>query len=227
MKEFKVLAVSGQLGYGFPPECFYRGMSHKPDLVGVDGGSTDAGPYYLGSGHSHCDYDAIKRDLSIVLPEVKKAQVPFVIGSASTAGGEKHIARTLEIVRAVCKDIDWDAKIAIIHAEIYKEFLKEKLKKGEITPLDGAHELTERNIEDSACIVGQMGTEPFIRALNTGADIIVAGRACDTAIYAAKPISLGFDPGLCFHAAKIIECGAYCCSPGDGAEAMLATIREP
>lgn len=226
MKEFKVLAVSGQLGYGFPPECFYRGMERKPDLVGVDSGSMDAGPYYLGAGESHCDYEGIKRDLRIVLPEVRKAGVPFVTGSASTAGGEKHVQRTLRAVREICKEIGWNPKIAIIHAEIGKDFLKEKLARDEITPLDGAHQLTVEDIDDSCCIVGQMGIEPFTRALHTGADIIIAGRSCDTAIYAAKPIELGFDPGLCFHVAKIIECGAYCCSPGDGAEAMLATIRE-
>jgi hypothetical protein len=53
-----------------------------------------------------------------------------------------------------------------------------------------------------------MGAEPFIRALQSGADVVLAGRASDTAIFAAVPLMLGFAPGPAWHMAKILECGA-------------------
>ena len=48
--EFKILSPTAILGYGFPEESFKRGMAEKPDLIAVDAGSTDPGPYYLGAG---------------------------------------------------------------------------------------------------------------------------------------------------------------------------------
>jgi hypothetical protein len=70
-----------------------------------------------------------------------------------------------------------------------------------------------------------MGVEPFQRALAGGAEVIVAGRACDTAIFAAIPIALGYAAGLATHMAKIVECTSLCCAPG-GRDAMLATLEE-
>ena len=40
-----------------------------------------------------------------------------------------------------------------------------------------------------------MGAEPFIRALEAGADVVLAGRASDTAIFASLPIMRGFPEG--------------------------------
>lgn len=52
MREVKILAPCGILGYGFPERSFLKGMEKKPDAVVVDAGSTDAGPHKLGRGVS-------------------------------------------------------------------------------------------------------------------------------------------------------------------------------
>ena len=44
MKEVKILAPCGILGYGFPKQSFLNGLEQEPDAVVVDAGSTDAGP---------------------------------------------------------------------------------------------------------------------------------------------------------------------------------------
>jgi len=62
-------------------------------------------------------------------------------------------------------------------------------------------------------------------ALEGGADVIVAGRACDTAIFAAMPILRGFAPALALHAAKIAECGTLCARPGGANDSLLCTMR--
>ena len=49
-KEYKILSPTAILGYGFPEASFLRGLDEGPDLIAVDAGSTDPGPYYLGSG---------------------------------------------------------------------------------------------------------------------------------------------------------------------------------
>ena len=42
---------------------------------------------------------------------------------------------------------------------------------------------------------------------------MLAGRATDTAIFAAIPLARGFDPGLTWHAGKIAECGTGSAEP--------------
>ena len=69
MKEFRILSPTGIVGYGFPEASFRAGVAQKPDLIACDGGSTDPGPYYLGSGKSFTDRGAVKRDLSLALPK--------------------------------------------------------------------------------------------------------------------------------------------------------------
>lgn len=227
MKEVKILSVNGQLGYGYAEASFMEGMRRGPDIIGVDGGSTDGGPYYLGSGTSLTGAKGIRRDLSIALPAALKAKVPLIIGSASTAGADVHIQRTLDIIKDIAKEQKLKFKVAIIHSEIDKEFLKKKLKAGKITPL-GSHvpQLTNEEIDKSVRIVGQMGVAPFLKALDCDVQVILAGRSCDTAIFAALPIKHGLGYGLSFHAAKILECGAYGLVPGTAADCMWGVIRE-
>jgi len=56
--------------------------------------------------------------------------------------------------------------------------------------------------------------------------VILCGRACDTAIYAAPCIYEGFNHGLAFHMAKIMECGAMCSEPVAAADVMQAYMYE-
>ncbi len=66
--QLRILSPTGLLGYGFPVESFERGMAARPDVIAVDAGSTDPGPYYLGAGKSFTDRAAVKRDLSHLVP---------------------------------------------------------------------------------------------------------------------------------------------------------------
>ena len=48
----RVLIPSGALGLGWEADALERGVANKPDLIAIDGGSTDSGPSYLGRGLS-------------------------------------------------------------------------------------------------------------------------------------------------------------------------------
>ena len=48
----RMLSASGILGYGYPEASLHAGLERKPHMIGVDGGSSDPGPHYLGSGKS-------------------------------------------------------------------------------------------------------------------------------------------------------------------------------
>ena len=67
MTEIRVLSASGQIGSGFIESSFARGVSLKPHVIACDGGSTDAGPYHLGSGKPHFSRPGVKRDMRLMM----------------------------------------------------------------------------------------------------------------------------------------------------------------
>ena len=85
--------------------------------------------------------------------------------------------------------------------------------------------LTEEEVGAASQIVGQMGMSAFERAFRADIDVLISGRACDTAIFSTLPVMLGFPVGLSVHMAKIIECASLCCIPG-GRDSILATLDD-
>lgn len=224
MKELKILSPTAILGYGFPMSSFEEGMKRKPDVIAVDAGSTDPGPYYLGAGISFTDRTAVKRDLEIMIPAALEAGIPVLVGTAGGAGAASHLDWNVEIVREIAKELNLKFKLSIINTQIDKQIIKNSLKAGKISPLEPAKLITEEDIDSSERIVGQMGVEPFIEALNEGADVIIAGRAYDPSVFAAYAINKGYDKGLSIHLGKILECASIAATPGSGSDCMFGYL---
>lgn len=223
-EELRILGASGQLGYGIPAEALARGLDRDPHLIGCDMGSIDPGPYYLGSGKMATSEAITRRDLTLVLKAARSKNVPLIIGTAGTAGAASHLQATLELVRSIARAERLDMRLAIIHADMPRDLIKQMLRAGRIHTLGPIPAIDENTVDQASNIVGQMGQEAFIRALAMGPDVIIAGRACDTAIFSALPVMLGFPVGPAVHMAKIIECSSICCTPG-GRDAILGTIE--
>jgi ribosome modulation factor len=81
-------------------------------------------------------------------------------------------------------------------------------------------------IERSSHIVGLAGIEPYIEALDHGAEVIIAGRSSDTSIFAALPVMRGCNPATAWHMAKILECGAACVVQRKYPDCMVATLAD-
>ncbi len=222
----KIVALCGLLGYGYSEEALKNAFSEKVDYIGVDAGSTDPGPYYLGSGKSFTDRSAVKRDLSLALPLALERGAPFIIGTAGGAGSAAHVAWLKEILLEVAEEAGLHFTLGTVYSDVTREYVTEKLEAGKIKNLSDRFPLTRQAVEESERIVSQVGVAPFIELLSKGVDVILAGRACDTAIYAAPCIMRGYDPGLAFHMAKIMECGAMCAEPVAAADVMQAYIYD-
>lgn len=220
----RVLAASGQLGYGIPERAFREGLARKPHMIGCDMGSIDVGPYYLGAGAIATSEMITRRDLRLVLTAAVGAGIPLIIGTAGTAGAAPHLEQTLDMVREIAAEDGLSFKLGVIPADIPRDFLKGMVGQGRTRSLGEIDDLTEATVDNASHIVGQMGVEAFIRAMKTGPDVIIAGRACDTAVFAAVPSLLGYPMGPAMHMAKIIECTSICCVPG-GRDAMLGTLK--
>jgi hypothetical protein len=223
MQPLTILAPTGSLGYGFDPEGFARAMTFKPALIGVDAGSTDPGPYYLGTGETLCPRIAVERELEIMLRAGLQAGIPVMVGSCGGAGTDRQVAWTANIVRELARRHGWHFRMATISAEIPAETAVAALQGGKITDFEAGFMPTEADIRASSRVVAQMGPEPFIAALRQGAQVVLAGRSVDDAILAALPIMRGYDPGLATHMGKILECGAFCAIPF-AMDVMLGTL---
>ena len=79
-----------------------------------------------------------------------------------------------------------------------------------VTALPPAGPLDTDNLDACSHIVALLGPEPYIAAIEAGADIILGGRTTDTAVLAAFPLMRGVDVAAAWHAAKVAECGGLC-----------------
>lgn len=227
LKCLKILSPCGILGYGFPKESFIRGVEMRPDAIVVDAGSTDAGPHKLGAGVAIVSRMAMYQDLQMFVEYGVKRGIPVVIGSAGGAGADVHVKWTLDILNDVLRDANTVAKVAIVHADIPHEMVMEAVYQDRIISM-GANipKLNQKIVDETGDIVAQMGHEPIVKALQTGADIVVVGRAYDPSSFAAVCIKEGFDAGLAYHMGKVLECGALCAEPGTTKDCIMGTIYE-
>lgn len=226
MKEYRILSPTGIVGYGFPIESFMAGLELKPDLIACDAGSTDPGPFYLGSGKSFTTATAVKRDLTIMLNAACSMNIPLVIGSAGGSGGNPHLARETQIIFDIAKENKLTFRMAAISAEFDKGFLIRELERGNIDSLGAAPEITKQNILQSSHIVAQMGIEPIIAALDEGAQVVLSGRCYDPAAFAAPAIRQGYKKALSIHLGKLLECAAIAAVPGCGSDCMMGYLGD-
>jgi Acyclic terpene utilisation family protein AtuA len=224
MDEIIGLAPSGSLGSGFNIGAFRRGLSLGPHFIGQDAGSTDMGPYYHGTGRPFLPLATYRHDLAIMLRAARAARIPLVVGSAVTSGCDEALDTAVGIVRDLAKEDGLSFRMATIRAEVGKAELKRRMAEAPLESLGPEGALTPETVDRCGPIVAQMGTEPFMRALDAGAEVIVAGRACDDAVFAALPVLRGFDPGLALHCGKILECAGLSAIPYDLGEPMVGAI---
>jgi hypothetical protein len=226
MKPVRAMAVSGMLGYGFTEEAFRRGLELGLDLIACDAGSADPGPYYLGSGSAFVSRLAVKRDLGLMVTGGIEAGVPVFIGSAGGSGSDVQVDWTLGILREICLEHGLSPRVAVLRSEIDRDTLKRKIRDDRTSPLGPIAPLTIADADETHRVVAMIGAEPFQEALEAGAEVIIAGRSSDAAIYAAIPLRLGADPGLAWHMGKIIECGAQVVEPREGQDCVVGTLYD-
>lgn len=225
MSAITVLTPTGTLGYGFGDEALARGMSLNPAVIAVDAGSTDPGPHYLGSGKPLVSDVSIKRELTSLIRAGQKAGIPVIVGSVGGAGSGVQVDRTAALVREIAKENGLKLKLATIRSDIPIERAKRAVASGEVIDFEAGHPLTQEALDETVTLVAQMGHEPICEALDAGANVIIAGRACDDSVIAAYPIWKGADPALAIHMGKILECGAFSAEPF-AMDVMLGTIHE-
>jgi hypothetical protein len=150
-------------------------------------GSIDIGPTYLGKGEMATAPAATRRDLRKALLGARSIDVPLVIGSAGSAGAAPHLEATLAIIRDIARADGLHFRLGVLRADLSRDMLRASVRAGRVSGIDDMPALIEDEVTEATQIVGQMGMGPFRRALAEDIDMLVAGRACDTAIFASLP----------------------------------------
>jgi hypothetical protein len=206
----RVLMPVGMLGGGFPASTISRGIALGADAIVVDGGSTDSGPHYLGAATAKTSRAAVKRDVRVLLGAARRAHIPLVIGSCGTSGTDAGVEWVDDITKEVAQEEALAFSVARIYSEQRAHSIVRLLEAGRIRHLDPAGPLRRADVERCSHIVAVMGHEPIADALQSGADVVLAGRATDTALMAAVALPRGLPDGPVWHGAKTSECGGLC-----------------
>jgi Domain of unknown function (DUF4387)/Acyclic terpene utilisation family protein AtuA len=223
---YRVVAACGTLGYGYPRESLQSALNGQVDAIVCDGGSMDAGPYFLGTGTAFFDREAIKADYRDMVAAGKKIGCPVILGSSGMAGGNRNVDWMLDLAKEVFAELNvTEARVAVIRSELDPEIVVNEYRVGALSAIGTGPKLDEETLREST-IVGQMGVHPLITALNGGAQFIIAGRSCDVALFASDMIRRGISAGLAYHVGQVLECGALACDPGSPSDCLVAEVYD-
>ncbi|MFV3076967.1 acyclic terpene utilization AtuA family protein [Niveispirillum fermenti] len=219
----KILVPTGSLGAGAREEEVRYGIAQGAHAIATDAGSTDSGAAYLALGISKNNRGSVKRDLTILMRAGADAGIPLIVGTSGQAGGDLNLDWTRDIVLEVAGELGLRPRIALLYCEQDKDRLKQYNQAGKVRPLPPLGALDDATIDACDHIVAAMGPEPYIAALQGGADIILGGRTTDTAVLACFALMKGAPAGPSWHAAKIAECGVQCTvKPVSGAGVLIS-----
>ena len=121
---YRVVSACGALGYGYPKESLEAALRGQVDAIICDGGSMDAGPYYLGTGTEYFEREAVKLDFRHMVEAGNRIGCPVILGSCGMAGGDRNLDWMVATAKEVFAELGIQgAKVAVIRSEIDPEIV--------------------------------------------------------------------------------------------------------
>ena len=194
----------------------------------ADAGSADIGPLFLGSDEPYNDPAWERRDLERLLEGVDRLRVPLIVGSCGGAGTDRGVEAYAEIVDQIGCARGRAYPTALIFAEQSREWLREQVRANGPDRVRPTTPLLDEPIDDaigaSDRLVAAMGSQPILDALADGAQVVLAGRACDDALFAAAGMRHGACPAVAYLAGKVLENASLVAEPFVLRESILAEL---
>ncbi|BAS28121.1 acyclic terpene utilization AtuA family protein [Limnochorda pilosa] len=231
VQELRIYSATSFLGHGVDAVSLQKALEYGLHVIVAQGTTTDAGPYYLGSGKPVMARQALQRDLELIVGAARQAKIPFIC-SVGGAGANPHVELALELLEESARLHGWSLTIGVVWSDVDQGWLLERLQAGvempRLVPVDRFPErLDAGTVKASTRIVAQVGPEVLVRLLeeHPNLDGIITGRALDIGLYAALPLRYGFPRALSMHFGKVMEDGALAADPGSGNDGLLGFLR--
>ena len=126
----RVLIPAGALGLSFSQAALMTGIANAPDVIAIDGGSTDSGPFYLGEGVSKYSRASLKAEWRQLMLARQSAGCPLIIGTAGTCGSDASVDWLFEITREIASEEGLSAKVALLYSGQSNDDIKQALLAG-------------------------------------------------------------------------------------------------
>lgn len=225
-KPFRIFTPSPILGYGFDSIEFWDTIRNfRPTAIILDSGSTDPGPYLLGTNKTLCSRQSYIRDLEPILEACWQYNIKLLISSAGGAGTNEQVDFLTDIISELAKKQNHSFKLATIKFSDTRDVFIHKYQDGSIHPCSSSPPMEPTDLRNSIMVVAQMGAEPFREVLkDPSVSIIIAGRSYDPSPFAAFCMHNGVKENCAWHVGKIIECGGLCTVPKG--RSILATMYQ-
>ncbi|KAF2103748.1 hypothetical protein NA57DRAFT_62618 [Rhizodiscina lignyota] len=214
MEPFKIFTPAGILGYGYDLWEFWHTVEEeKPAAIILDGGSTDPGPYMLGTGKTICSRASYERDLKPMLHVCSQYGIKLLVGSAGGAGTNAQVDWLVDVIAGLSKEKGYSFNVSTIKFNEDRDTMIAKVQAGEVYSCSSSPPLEAKDVQNAKSIVAQMGAEPWIKALESDPDIIISGRSYDPSPFIAYSMYRGVQVDPAWHMGKIMECGGLCAVP--------------
>ncbi|MCY4087421.1 MAG: acyclic terpene utilization AtuA family protein [Actinomycetia bacterium] len=224
----RLLAATGSVGLAptDPARSFAPALSRQPHAIVADAGSADVGPGFLGSGRAYNNPEWEEAELGHLIEGASRLGVPLIVGSCGVHGADAGVEAYSAMAERAARRLGRRLRLALIFSEQPRAWLQAALARGTIESPGGLPPLTAEAVDASSRLVAAMGAEPIVAALAQGADVVLAGRACDDALFAAPCLRRGINPASSFLAGKLLENASLVASPFVIREAVLAEVDD-
>ena len=105
------------LGMGLQDVSLERGISLKPDVIACVAGSTDSGPFYLGSATPKMSRCSILQDLRRLLLDRDQLKIPLIFGSCGTSEVYSGVDWMRSMALEVAREEHLSFKIGLVYSE--------------------------------------------------------------------------------------------------------------
>ena len=175
----RILTPAGILGYGIAVEDFWACIDRGVDLIAIDAGSTDPGPYQLGLGAALVPEESFERDLRPLIQAVGRHGIALHIGSAGGAGTRQQVDDMVALIDRIAREEGFTLRLATVYADVPAAVVTGLLASGLMRPDVRGDLPSAADVDSCTAIVAQMGAEPFTALIESSEppDVIVAGRA--------------------------------------------------
>ena len=215
-RPLQIFCPNGYLGFTPTQEAtFLLGVEQKPDYYCCNSGARANDPTALGTDTGVSLYKWQKHDLELMLLASREQGVPMLVGTAGDTGADSRVDLFVDILKRLAREHNLPPfKVIYFYSELEKQRLRDLLEQNvPIEGIDSGKLLDEEALEKTERIVAVAGVQPFLTALEMGADVIIGGRCASVAPFAAAALHAKFPPESAFSLGPLLTRPAAAMQP--------------